>query len=99
MATDDLAITSASAGINPGGEAAGIAENGENNGENNIEGLLHGGEHLDDVNRNVRRQHARTAERLFRTTVVDGTTAQLPRQALLQSVVNQGLKRPRPRSW
>ena len=106
-ADDDATIASASAGMNttvsndatPGRRRNNIIIEGQNGGDNNIEGLLHGGNHLQDVNRNIRRQHARTALRLFRHAVAEGAAPQLPRVSLLEFLVNQGLKRPKPRSW
>jgi hypothetical protein len=100
MAADDVVIASASSGMNKVDAPPGkMAQDTPVNAEHNIEGLLNGGEHLDDVSRNVRQQHACTALRLFRDLVADNAAALLPRQVLLRSVVNQGLKRPRPRSW
>ena len=52
-------------------------------------GLLHGGEHFDDVNRNIRRR---------RPELTDGGLL-LPQQVLHNSVENQGLRRPTPRTW
>ncbi len=54
-------------------------------------GLLHGGEHFEDVSRNVRRQHQRAVEG-------NGQTV-LPQEKLHAIVTNQGLRRPTPRSW
>lgn len=53
--------------------------------------LLHGGEHFDDVNRNIRR-------RRHEPLLGDGVVV-LPQQALHDSVENQGLRRPTPRTW
>jgi DDE superfamily endonuclease len=51
-------------------------------------GLLHGGEHFDDVNRNIRRRRQEPMG-----------YGVLPQQTLHDSVVNQGLRRPTPRTW
>jgi len=108
MAMDDLYIATASRGINANGTdqrrrttaaAAAAAAVTTTNGEPNIEGLLDGrSNHVQDSNRNIRRQDARRTFRLFRTTQPDGPHI-LPQIRLTESVVNQGLKRPRPKSW
>jgi hypothetical protein len=53
-------------------------------------GLLDGSDSYDDIDRETRR----SIERAARNRV-----EHLPQQVLLASVVNQGLKRPSPRSW
>jgi hypothetical protein len=56
-------------------------------------GLLHGGDHMEDVGRNILRQHRRAA-------VAGVTNTVLPQQLLHNLVVNQGLQRPpTPRQW
>jgi hypothetical protein len=104
MAIDELNIATASSGVNVSrvGPAAGVPSTGNVTAaeSNDVEGLLHGGDHHDDMNRNVRRQDARCTLRLFWASAAPGTTLEeLPRQTLMASVVNQGLKRPKPRSW
>lgn len=55
-------------------------------------GLIGGSDHFDDMHRDLRRVFDRAAAR--------ATTGNLlPQQLLLNSVVNQGLKRPKPRAW
>jgi hypothetical protein len=93
LAADEVYIANSSVGLNVGEATTAPA------GENDVRGLLHGGQHLEDVNRNFRRQEHRRAVRLFQSRTTAGTTTELPRQTLITSVVNQGLKRPRPRSW
>ena len=51
--------------------------------------LLNGGHHFDDIGRNLRRQ--------IDTRMSDANF--LPRDQLLQSVIDQDLHRPRPRQW
>ena len=99
MASDDVYIAMASSGINVTGDLR--RTTAANNRENDIEGLLDGGRHFEDSNRNIRRQDTRRALRLFRSgsNAATGTPPVLPQQELFESVVNQGLKRPRPRSW
>ena len=97
MALDDLHIASASTGINASEHNNTTTTSSIADGENNINGLLHGSQHHHDSNRNIRRQDARRAFRLFQTTT--DAPHVLPQQLLTESVVNQGLKRPRPRSW
>ena len=65
---------------------------------NNFEpaGLLHGGEHLEDVGRNILRQHQRSVRRHLRA---DASTPILPQQRLHDLVVNKALLRPTPRQW
>ena len=48
--------------------------------------VIGGGEHFDDVSRNVRRQAARTCH-------------ESPRDRMLDTVVQKSLVRPRPASW
>lgn len=50
--------------------------------------LLHGGEHSDDVPRNIRRQQQRLQERVV-----------LPQEVMHDHVTNKGLQRPTPRGW
>jgi DDE superfamily endonuclease len=53
-----------------------------------VEGLLHGGEHFDDVSRNVR---------VSRRKLSDCTI--LPREIMCESVARQDLRRPTPVKW
>jgi DDE superfamily endonuclease len=57
--------------------------------------LLHGGEHRDDVPRNVQRQ----LQRRPRGRRQGSATVVLPQAHLHDAVVNMGLQRPTPRSW
>jgi hypothetical protein len=60
--------------------------------------LLHGGEHFNDINRNIRRQLQRQYER-GGGEAGNGRSV-LPQQRLLHAlVVNQGLRRPNPKNW
>ena len=52
-------------------------------------GLLHGGDHLEDVGRNLLRQHQRAV----------AANTQLPQQRLHDLIVNQGLRHPTLRQW
>ena len=54
------------------------------------DGLLGGGEHFDDVSRELRQLYDRSTAR---------SVDVLPQHLLLNSAVNQGLKRPKPRGW
>ena len=47
--------------------------------------LIDGGDHFDDVSRNIRRQQM--------------SSSRLQKEQLLQFVVNQGFTRPRPNGW
>jgi hypothetical protein len=89
MAADDTVIASVLSGMNLSDAPSGVTEDMGDKSQNNIKGLLHGGEHIEDVNQTVRRQHPWTASCIFRSNVAGETTAPLPRQALLQRVVNQ----------
>ena len=76
LATDDAYISYASSGINTGGvfqvdndpsaPTNGTSATTTSTTEHNVEGLIHGGEHYDDVNRNVRRQEGRRTRRQMR---------------------------------
>jgi hypothetical protein len=54
-------------------------------------GLIRGGEHFDDITRNVRRRVQRAAAPAGVNTIA---VTILPQQLLHDSVVNQGLQRP-----
>lgn len=72
-------------------DAAEIAANGGMPaGEYSPQQLLGGGEHFDDVDRNMRRSIQYRARR-------DNT--KLPQELMLESVERQQLKRPTPRQW
>ena len=51
-------------------------------------GLLNGGNHFEDVNRNLRRSIGRSQQ-----------NGELPQARLHASVVDQGLVRPTPKNW
>jgi DDE superfamily endonuclease len=82
---EPLAIDSALTAMNSGIEFIPTEGN-----DLNPSGLLHGGEHFDDVSRDIRRRGQRT---------VRAATTVLPQQRLHDSVANQGLRRPTPKSW
>jgi hypothetical protein len=66
---------------------SGISLEASDNNSHEPTDLLHGGEHFDDVNRNIRRQLQRNNSQV------------LPQKKLHESVVNQGLRRPTPKNW